>query len=424
MNILPYGAKAQDSIIDAQSNYLTVWEGAVRSMKTVTSLTAWLIYVMQSDDNLFIMTGATQGSLHRNCIAGDFGLLELSGGAAQERTDKTNGKYIQIGRKQIYLFGGDNVSSHKPIHGITAGGWYADEVDKQHKNTIEECFGRSIVSSNRVNMWTMNPEPPNHWIYTEYIDKYLEDNLLGYSWHHFTLDDNPALSEERKAELKTQYSGIFYKRYILGLRVRAEGIIYGCLTDENVISTPEAKAETRNKIQYIEIGGDIGGNESATVYNAVGYWHDSKLGFCAAIIKEFYDNKNLSTESVIANLFNFIEALKTEYKVPVTTAYIDSAEALLIKSMKHRKEKAKLSINIKGSRKEPIIDRIRLVDALFSMGKLSIFDNCPEVLNAFQSAVWKPDSTKEERLDNGSSNIDSLDATEYTLERHIKEFIR
>jgi hypothetical protein len=145
---------------------------------------------------------------------------------------------------------------------------------------------------------------------------------------------------------------------------------------------------------------------------------EPKIGLCAANIEEVYDTANISTESIIANLKNLTAKIKTIYKLPIASAFIDSAEQLIIKSMKNQ-----VLLNIAGSRKKPIIDRIRLEDFLFSTGRLVIFDNCKATIRAFNSAVWDDKSQKEDRLDNGTTNIDSLDAIEYTLERHITDFL-
>ena len=416
---LPFGDKAKQSI--KKTGFLTVWEGSVRSMKTVTSLFAFLLYVMESEENTFIMTGATQGALHRNCIAGDFGIVALSAGSLQEKTDGNGNKILKLKgtRKEIYYFGGDNMSSYKPIRGNTYGGWYADEVNLQHKNTIVECFNRTIASNDRRNFWVMNPDVPDHWIYTDYIDKYQKDKLPGFQYHHFTLEDNPAIPDGRRQEIANQYTGVFYQRFILGLRVRAEGAIYVSFSDANIISEPEKVIEIIKKIQFVEIGGDIGGSSSATVYNAVGYWYEKGKGLCAAVVEEKYDKANLSTESILANFVNFCNMLKTQYPHAVfSTAYIDSAEQLIIKSMRRKN-----TCNIVGARKKPIIDRIRLEDSLFSQERLYIVKKCKHTINAFRSAVWNDKAHDEERLDNGTTNIDSLDATEYSLERHITDFI-
>lgn len=410
--ILPFGEKAKESIKDP--GYLTVWEGSVRSMKTVVSLWAFLLYVISSDETTFLMTGATQGSLYRNCIDNEFGLIALSNNMFDDKTDKNNSKYLQLKgtKKKIYYFGGENKSSYKPIRGQTYGGWYADEINKQHRNTVNEGFNRTVVSSDRKNFWTLNPDVPNHWIYTDFIDKYKKQNLKGYKWFHFTLEDNPAITKERREELARQYTGVFYQRFILGLRVSAEGAIYTEFEDSRNIKVLPADT----KILFSTIGGDIGGNMSATSYVHTLFYYNKDGYLCVHVRAEDFDKDNISTESILSRFETFSKESDNLYFVE--NAYIDSAEQLIVKSMRNQG-----NIPVKGSKKIAIIDRIRLGKVLLSQGRLTIDPSCKNLIDAFKSAVWKPDTIKQERLDDGTTNIDSLDSFEYSIERKFKELI-
>jgi PBSX family phage terminase large subunit len=225
------------------------------------------------------------------------------------------------------------------------------------------------------------------------------------------LDDNPAITEERKEEIRRQYTGVFYQRYILGRRVRAEGAIYTNFHRERHIRTIPS-----SEITYAVIGGDIGGNKSATDYILVGFFFKDGH-FHVHVIDELYDKDNLSTESIIDNFEQFAISAKRLYTV--SDAYVDSAEQLIIKSMRNLG-----FLNVRGSKKIGIIDRIRLTDYLFSVDRLTIDPRCIALIDAFETAVWDPKGQKEERLDDGSSNIDSLDAFEYTIERQYKELMQ
>jgi len=424
MIYLPFKEKSKyfiNSILNR--NYLTVAEGAVRSAKTFAANTAFLLNIIDSKEYRHLITGVSQASIMANCIDGEFGMIAISHGTASIKRDKKNETYLAVGTHRIDMFGGNTVSSFRAFRGRTYGSVYNDEANLQHENTINESFNRTIASKERVHIMTLNPDVPDHWLYQDYLDRYKElsekGKLVGYNWFHFTLDDNPAISEERKREIEIQYTGLFYQRFILGLRVRAEGAIFVSFSDDSVIKDAERKAEIIKKIQFVEIGGDIGGNQSATVYNAVGYWVEPKLGLCAACLEEKYDKANLSTESIIANYKNFRQKVIDTYKQFIKASYIDNESVLIIKSLR------KVDNNVTGSLKIKIIDRIRLQDALFSQKRLFVFDNCPKLISAYRSALWdSKNPTKEERLDDGTTNIDSLDATEYSLERHRNDFLR
>ena len=236
--------------------------------------------------------------------------------------------------------------------------------------------------------------------------------MPGYHYHHFTLDDNPSMTAERKAEIATQYSGIFYRRFILGERVRAEGSIYTSFDPKRHVlnAIPEDW-----RILFAEIGGDIGGNKSATDYICTGYfWKNNRL--CCVVMDELYDKDNLGTEAILNEFKQFV--LRNKPKCTLSEAYLDSAEQLIIKSAKNLG-----IINVHGSKKIAIVDRIRLVHLMFSQDRLFILSQCKDLIEAIENAVWDAKSNNEQRLDDGSTKIDPLDAMEYSIERRYKELI-
>jgi PBSX family phage terminase large subunit len=405
LSALPLGDKSRLAI--ACDGFLTVYEGSVRSAKTVTSLVQWYRYVLSSPENVFLMSGNTLGSISRNCIIGDYGFVSITGGKAQQRTDTDGSKFLQLGKKKIYYCGADNIASFKKIRGLSIGGWYADEINLHHRDFIETAFARSFASQDRQNIWTLNPDAPNHWIYGEYIDKYLDDKTAGYNYFHFTLDDNPALSETRKAEIASQFTGVFYKRYVLGLRVRAEGQIYTSFSDANIID------ELPKNIYRVTLALDFGGNKSATAGCAVGwYLEDRRLKI--VILDEFYDTKNKSVESIHQGWKTFCQRFTR-----VERCFGDSAEQLIIKSLNADPGLPHMD----NAMKRPVLDRIRLYDMLFAQDRAKIMRKCKETISAFENACWDDKASEDVRLDNGTTNIDSLDAAEYAIERDMTELI-
>ncbi|MDC7224208.1 MAG: PBSX family phage terminase large subunit [Spirochaetales bacterium] len=410
-------SKALESITNC--GFLTVWEGAVRSGKTVPSLWAWLSYIISSQETVFLMSGFSLGSLIRNCVSGDFGLVALSAGQGEVKRDES-GWFFGIFSKKVYLTGAGNKAAYKTVTGITAGGWYADEINLHHKSAVVEFFNRTLASTDRRNFWTLNPEPPGHWIYKDFLDRYDKEKPAGYRWFHFTLDDNPAITEERKQEVRGQYSGVFYRRFILGLRVRAEGVCYPSY-DPSVCEVDELPG----KILYVNVGSDIGGTKSATAYAGVAFFKHQKTNkLCIGIIAEHYDQENKDTESIVAAYGRFVNSLRWEdsekkiKKYTVPDGYSDSAEQLILKSFRNLGVVA-----VHNSKKKPIRDRIRFADSLMAQGRFFVLKKCRHTIEAIQGAVWDHNSSKEERLDDGTSNIDSLDALEYGFEPRMKDFV-
>lgn len=236
---MPLNQKAINSIIN--TGYLNVWEGSVRSSKTVSCDIAFILYMYFSPDNYFIMSGKTIAALYKNCIGGDYGMLGLFRGYVRYVRDSEGNRMVILkghdnNIKTAYCFGAYDESSYETLRGLTAGGWMADEVNLHPKSFIDEAFRRTIVSNDRKHFWTLNPDNPYHFIYSDYIDKYQKEKLPGFYLWFFNLDDNPSLTEERKNELKSQYSGLFYRRYILGERCIAEGAIYDMFDNRNKYS--------------------------------------------------------------------------------------------------------------------------------------------------------------------------------------------
>lgn len=233
--VKPLTQKAINSI--ANTAYLNVWEGAVRSGKTVASSIAWITYVTNSKENFFIMSGKTIATLFRNVIGGDIGMIAMLGPNGAYKVDREGNRILQMygvdgNIKTCYCFGAHDESSFQTLRGVTAGGWYADEINLHPRSFVDEAFRRTIVSSDRKHFWTLNPDNPNHWVYSDFTDKYEEMELDGFYLWHFSLEDNLAMPPNRREELKLQYSGIFYDRYILGKRVVAEGAIYNSFTPD------------------------------------------------------------------------------------------------------------------------------------------------------------------------------------------------
>lgn len=411
IDILPFKPKSKEVL--QQKGFLTVLEGSIRSSKTLTLNWYFLEYIIESPDNLFIMIGVTVGSLKRNVIDGDYGLIALSNNLLIEKKDSKGYDYLLLKGtdKKVYMFGGQNVSSYKIFRGITAGGVLIDEANQCHPNTIAESFNRTAVSKDRRHLWSLNPDVPSHWIYTSYLDVYDKEQPKGYKWFHFDLDDNPAMTPERKKELEVQHKGLFYKKFILGLRVSPEGACYTSFSDDLILD----EVPKDIKIIFVQVGVDIGGNGSATAFNATGFYlKDRKLHIIE--LDEVHDTKNVSVEVVKENYRQFIQRIKSKYIA--SDVFVDSAEQLILKSLRNMG-----MVNVRNSLKKPIVDRIRCIDSLMAQGRCHFLRNCKHTIKAVQSAVWDSKSNKLERLDNGTTNIDNLDSMEYSIESQMKDLI-
>lgn len=383
MSVKELTQKAINSI--ANTGYLNVWEGSVRSGKTVCSSLAWITYVSNSPESFFIMSGKTIATLYRNVIGGDFGLLAMLGSSGEYKIDREGNRLLQIWVdsetvKTCYCFGAHDQSSYQVMRGLTAGGWYADEVNLHPKSFVEEAFRRTIVSSDRKNFWTLNPDNPNHWIYEDYVDRYEAMGLPGFYLWKFTLDDNKAIPEERKDELKQQYAGIFYRRYILGERVLAEGIIYDQFSEHNLFGDEDIPFQhelntvrtiavdygTTNPCHWLDIRDD---GEVIWVMNE--YRWDSKSDYAMR------SGIGQKTDSQYADdMEEFVGAGES------CEIVCDPSAASFIAELKHR-------MLYVTPAKNDVLDGIRAVSNMLALGRIRIHrEKCKELIKEMRSYSW------------------------------------
>ena len=209
-----------------QSKYTAlICDGAVRSGKTSMMSLAFFMWGMSNFKGCnFAFCGKSVGSVERNVITP---LLAITGLRRRYTVTYNRGAHVIIAQRgdvenRFYLFGGRDESSYMLIQGITLAGVMLDEVALMPRSFVEQALARCSVEGAKF-WFNCNPENPRHWFREEWILKAPEHNALHL---HFTMEDNPSLSEETRERYRTMYSGVFYQRYILGLWVMAEGIIY------------------------------------------------------------------------------------------------------------------------------------------------------------------------------------------------------
>lgn len=383
---------------------LNIFEGSVRSGKTHISMIMWAFWVAGSPrDRTYLMCGKTLTTLKRNVLEP---LRELLGESFEYSVPKKEGSLF--GRK-IYLEGAANSEAESKIRGMTLMGAYCDELTLFSEDFFVMLLSRLSESGAKL-FATTNPDAPNHWVKRDYLDNKSID-LLDL---RFSLEDNIFLPKAYVEQLKREFCGVFYDRFILGKWVHAQGRIYEGFSHGNIIDTAELKTRLRrNPIAVSVIGVDYGGNGSASAFVQAGFDKGFKNVY---ILAEHYDSRNRSAESLISSFAEFVSAQKERFP-QLSLACCDSAEQLLVKSFRRAAH-----IEVKNALKRPINTRINMLNRLISAGRFFVLNECPHVIDAIQSAVWdERDSHKDCRLDDGTTNIDSLDAMEYALERFERQ---
>ena len=306
---------------------------------------------------------------------------------------------------------------------MTLAGVLFDEVALMPQSFVSQAEARCSVEG--AKMWyNCNPKAPSHWFNTEYV-KCAKDKFLLYL--HFTMDDNLTLSEKVKERYRRMFTGVFYQRNILGLWVTAEGKIYLPFSENNIIPKAEWYArdgsgnytnELRNSISVVTMGVDFGGNKSSHAFNLTGYTR----GFNQLItLKERRIKEELTPNELEQRFLSFVKECKAEYP-QLTEIFCDSAEQVLIRGFRNVLRLNNIPVAVKNARKGEIIDRIRFYCAMMNQLRYFIIDDCKETIAAFNDAVWDEDK-EDVRLDDGSTNIDNLDAQEYSSEPYMRTMI-
>lgn len=419
-----FGPKHIAYIRKCRDNTYNFAEGAIRAGKTVDNIFAFAVELMTTKDRIHLATGATVGNAKLNIGDGNgFGLEYFFRGQCRWTKYKDNEALIIKGphtgnRERIIIYaGGAKADSYKKIRGNSYGMWIATEINLHHDNTIKEAFNRTAAAETRKFFWDLNPDHPKAKIYTDYIDKYAELDkqgkfLGGYNYEHFTMDDNINITPERLAGIKSQYdpTTVWYQRDILGRRMVAEGLIYRTFADNpskyKVTEIPEPL--------LIGIGVDFGGTSSKHAFVATGISRDFKRLYALASWRV----EPKDPEDLYQKLMEFVVFVEIRYGKhgPIQVIRVDSAEQVLKRGIKNN-----LDIPVKDSIKNEINDRIRIINQLIATGRFFYTEDCETLEEALSMAVWDAKKeTKSERLDDGTSDIDTLDAFEYSFEKNIK----
>ncbi len=373
--------------------------GATRSGKTYLDYFKIPARIRAADESgLILLLGNTKGTLERNILDP----LRQIWGKRLVGTLGSNNK-IQLFGRECYALGADKITQVRRLQGASLSYCYGDEVATWHQDVFEMLKSR-LDKPGACFDGTCNPDVPTHWFKT-----FLDSDADIFQMH-FTIDDNPFLEPGFVADLKREYAGtVYYDRFILGRWKRADGAIY-----RSFAANPERFELDPKKRQYIavNIGVDFGGNKSQSAFVATGFTE----GFREAVVlmEEMRPAATENPDTLSAAFVAFCKRVKTAYPMAYK-AYCDSAEQILIRGLDAAIKKAGVAVQVVNAHKTEIVDRIRLVTSLMGAGRFFVSPKCRALRDALEAAVWDKDKPKDERLDDGSYNMDVIDAMEYSL---------
>ncbi len=430
---IPWGAfseKHKRYIREALKNRMCVAEGAIRSGKTIDHCIIAAAYLETTPDRYHLASGSTIGNAKLNIgVCNGFGLENLFRGRCRWGKYRDNEALFirtQTGEKVVIFTGGAKADSYKRILGNSYGLWIATEINEHYDcpdsrtSFVKVATGRQLAAARPFTLWDLNPCAPGHPIYTDYIDAYRERGLAGgYLYEHFTIRDNATITPERLAEIESRYDPgtVWYRRDILGERAVAEGLVYQQFADD-----PERflldELPAGDAIRNVVIGVDFGGGTSAHAFCAMGFTVQGRL----VVLDEYHEKRALDPNRLAQDFVDFARRCRARWVV--SDVWCDSAEQTLINGLRSASAAAGLGLNIGNAMKRPINDRIRATCILMGAGRFYVARQCKETIDALRSALWDGKKlTEDVRLDDGTTNVDNLDAMEYSFEREIPALI-
>lgn len=424
----------QTEYLEQAKRRWNIKSGAVRSGKSFVDITAVIperIIERIGKPGLAVILGVSRETIERNVLEPMREVYTV------KRVGTINSRNIaRIFGEDVYCLGAEKVSQVAKIQGASIKYAYGDEIAKWHREVFRILQSRLDKPYSCFD-GACNPEHPTHWL-KAFIDSDADMYLQEY-----TIFDNPHLPKEFVDNLCKEYTGtIYYDRLILGRWKRAEGAIYRKFADEptsfkceivNAIDpSANCKQFRREDITSIEIGLDFGGNKSGHAFVARGYvdgYHDLII-LASRRIKATDAGEAIDSNKLDALFIDFVRYVEDTYGTTsydgyhnLESVYWDNAESVLGMSIRNAVEKEFPFIIVRPAKKERINDRINCMLRLMGSGRFWITDDAETVQTALSDAVWDKAEENDIRLDDGSTDIDSLDAMEYTYERDIKELI-
>ena len=387
MNVKKFTRKQRASVQLANAR-VNVWEGAVRSSKTICSIIRWIQFIKSAPKGNLLMVGKTERTLKRNIIDVMIEML----GKKRAKYIAGKGEFIVMGRI-IYIAGANDEAAQEKIRGLTLVGSYGDEISIWPESFFTMLLSRLSIRGSKF-FGTTNPDNPVHWL-KKLLDRasvwLKRDNsvqvrdigmdtkkgkVLNWARMTFKLRDNPNLPEEYLVSLESEYSGLWYKRFILGEWVAAEGAVFDFWDpDLYVVDTlPPIRRIISDAIDY--------GTTNPTAGTRMGIGTDNIL----YIMGEWTPPPGV--DSTYSKSYQTWSLLRGEGAPDYV--FVDPAAA----SLKLQLRTDKVHPRVRNGNND-VLDGIRLMTSLMKAGRLKIHSSCEMLLDEIPGYVWDPEYSKK-----------------------------
>ena len=370
------------------------------------------IFERKGLDGLYCIFGVSKGTIERNVLQP---LRQIYG---KELIGTINSNNIaKLFDEEVYCLGCEKVNQVSKIQGTSIKYAYGDEVAKWNQEVFV-MIQASLDKPYSMFDGALNPENQSHWLKKDFLDRIEEDKLDVYV-QHYTIFDNPFLPKEFVDNLCKEYAGtVYYDRLILGQWKNAEGIIYRQFAD-NPSAFIKDNADGVN-FMIISIGIDYGVNQSSTRFICNGITPYFKQVWA---LDEMKMEGVYSPDILYEKFKEFYNRIIQKYG-KVTHAYGDygALGEILTFGLNRYLQQNNIPLKVDDCVKGRIVDRIELDCQLFGQGKRFILRQCKGLIEAYTEALWN-DKGQDERLDDGTTDIDSLDANEYSYFSFYDKFV-
>lgn len=388
--------------------------GATRSGKTYLDILYTIpkrIIERKGRDGLNVILGVTNSTIERNVLQP---LRELYGDKLIGSINSHN--IAKLFGEDVYCLGAEKVNQVSKIRGSSIKYCYCDELAEYNQEVFELLKSR-LDKEYSILDGTLNPESPNHW-----LKQFLDSDVDIYC-QTYTIFDNPFLPEKFVKNLCKEYEGtVYYNRYILGQWCNSEGLIYTRFANDPSKYIWNKKKDDGSydlPLGITVIGIDYGGTKSGQAF------------VCTRISNDFKNVIVLGSEKHIGDIdpddleklqIDFAKKMSYKYNCNIDYMLPDNEETVLIRGLKRRVQEMGWSTVVRGCTKEPINDRIDCGRTMISYNILSYIQEENKIfVDALSSALWDSKAKADTRLDDFTTDIDTIDAWEYSWCRYIRQ---
>ena len=398
----------QREFLDNADRRWNVKYGATRSGKTYLDyyVIPKRIRNVKGKSGLIVILGNTKGTLQRNVIEP----LQNIWGTELVSDIKSDNTAFLFGEK-AYCLGADNIKHVNKIRGASFKYCYGDEVATWNEEVFQMLKSRLDKSYSKFD-GTCNPEGPSHW-----FKKFLDSDADIYQ-QKYTLYDNPFLDKEVLQNLETEYRGtVFFDRYVLGDWKAAEGTIYMLFADKTQDFLVD---KVKEELAIVTIGVDYGAGKSKIKFVASGITYNFRNVY---VLDEMDLSGVYDPEQIYEKFIEFYKRVYDTYgKCQYAFCDYGALGNVITLGLIRRCQKERAPVVVEDCSKGLINDRIFLSSTLMAQRRFFILKKNTIITKAFQDALWN-DKKPDERLDDGTTDIDSLDAFEYSINSFYENLI-